>query len=286
MIQSYLEIQGLKKSFGLKPILRSVDLELKQGERKALMGANGAGKTTLLRILAGLTAPGAGVVHIAGLHLTRDAQRVRQIVGFVGHQPYLYDELTAFENLLFFGRMYAVKDAQQRARALLHRVGLEKRVRERINTLSRGQLQRLALARALLHSPRLLLLDEPDTGLDEQGNELLKELLDEHVAQGGAALFATHQLAHALKLGDSIVTLDKGRIVSTCGNGDGTSYKYSTFEQGPGAAAPGGVSGVSPDFSLSPLPAGAHDKPPPERRGTLSGEQVGSPAPERPKERT
>jgi len=220
MNQAYLEIKGLKKSFGLKPILRGVDLELKQGERKALMGANGAGKTTLLRILAGLTAPGAGVVHIAGLDLTRDAQRVRQIVGFVGHQPYLYDELTALENLLFFGRMYAVKDAQQRARALLHRVGLEKRARERINTLSRGQLQRLALARALLHSPRLLLLDEPDTGLDEQGNELLKELLNEHVAQGGAALFATHQLAHALQLGDSIAELDKGRIVSIRGGVD------------------------------------------------------------------
>ncbi len=216
MTRSYLEIKGLKKSFDLKPILRGIDLDLNQGERKALMGANGAGKTTLLRILAGLTAPSAGTVRIAGLDLTRDAQRVRQLVGFVGHQPYLYDELTALENLLFFGRMYAVKDAQQRARALLHRVGLEKRVQDRVNTLSRGQLQRLALARALLHSPRLLLLDEPDTGLDEQGNELLEALLGEHVAQGGAVFLATHQLAHALKLGDSIVTLDNGRIVSSC----------------------------------------------------------------------
>jgi len=224
MTRSYLEMQGLKKSFGLKPILRGIDLKLNQGERKALMGANGAGKTTLLRILAGLTAPSAGAVRIAGLDLTRDAQRVRQLVGFVGHQPYLYDELTALENLLFFGRMYAVKDAQQRARALLHRVGLEKRVQDRVNTLSRGQLQRLALARALLHSPRLLLLDEPDTGLDEQGNELLELLLDEHVAQGGAALLATHQLAHALKLGDSIVTLDNGRIVSSFRGGSGAEW--------------------------------------------------------------
>lgn len=221
MTRSYLEIKGLKKSFGLKPILRGIDLELNQGERKALMGANGAGKTTMLRVLAGLTAPSAGTVRIAGLDLTRDAQRVRQLVGFVGHQPNLYDELTALENLHFFGRMYAVKDAQQRARALLHRVGLEKRLQDRVNTLSRGLLQRLALARALLHSPRLLLLDEPDTGLDEQGNELLEALLDEHVTQGGAALFTTHQLAHAQKLGDSIVTLDNGRIVSTRGDGGG-----------------------------------------------------------------
>jgi heme ABC exporter ATP-binding subunit CcmA len=221
MIRSYLEIQGLKKSFGLKPILRGIDLELNQGERKALMGANGAGKTTLLRVLAGLTAPSAGTVRIAGLDLTQDAQRVRQLVGFVGHQPYLYDELTALENLLFFGRMYAVRDAQQRAHTLLHRVGLEKRVQDRVNTLSRGQLQRLALARALLHSPRLLLLDEPDTGLDEQGNELLEALLGDHVAQGGAVFLATHQLAHALTLGDSIVTLDNGRIVSNCRGGNG-----------------------------------------------------------------
>src|SRR5260370_36528243 len=102
-----------------------------------------------------------------------------------------------------FGGMYAVRDAQMHARALLRRVGLEKRVQDRVNTLSRGQLQRLALARALLHSPRLLLLDEPDTGLDEQGNDLLEALLDEHVAQGGAALFAPHHLAPALKLGDN-----------------------------------------------------------------------------------
>ena len=116
--------------------------------------------------------------------------------------------------------MYAVRDAQQRARALLHRVGLEKRAQERAGTLSRGQVQRLALARALLHSPQLLLLDEPHTGLDEQGNKLLETLVDEHVAQDGAVLFATHQLEHALKRGDSIITLDNGRILSTRRGGD------------------------------------------------------------------
>src|SRR5215467_9654732 len=111
--------------------------------------------------------------------------------------------------------MYAVKRPRERAAELLQCVGLAKRAGERAGVLSRGQAQRLALARALLHSPRLLLLDEPDTGLDEQGNELLETLLNEHVAQGGTALFATHQLVHALKLGDSIVMLDNGRIVST-----------------------------------------------------------------------
>ncbi len=207
----YLEVRGLKKSFGLKPVLRGVDLMLCRGERMALVGANGAGKTTLLRILAGLTKPSAGTVCINGLDIARDAQQVRRLVGFVGHQPYLYDELTVMENLLFFGHMYTVKHAQERASELICRVGLERRAQERVGTLSRGQVQRLALARALLHSPQFLLLDEPDTGLDQQGSELVYELLKEHAEQGGTTLFTTHNLERALKLSNSIVTLERGR---------------------------------------------------------------------------
>ncbi len=120
-----------------------------------------------------LSSPTAGTVCLNGLDIERDAQGIRRLVGFVAHTPYLYDELTALENLLFFGKMYSVKDAKERTRQLLQRVGLEKRANERVHTLSRGQVQRLSLARALLHSPQLLLLDEPDTGLDQEGNELL-----------------------------------------------------------------------------------------------------------------
>jgi len=209
----YLEVKGLKKSFDLKPILRGVDLFLDQSECMALLGANGAGKTTLLRILAGLVKPSAGCVCVGGLDIERDAQQLRRVVGFVAHQPYLYDELTALENLLFFGRMYTVKQARERASELLQRVGLAKRAGERVAALSRGQVQRLALARALLHSPRLLLLDEPDTGLDEQGNELLEALLHEHVERGGTTLFTTHNLDRALKLSDRIGMLAGGRVV-------------------------------------------------------------------------
>ncbi len=117
----YLQIQGLKKSYTLKPILRGIDLDLYRGERVALLGANGTGKTTLLRILAGLTKPSAGIICNGGLDIVHDAQRVRHLVGFVAHQPYLYDELTAMENLLFFGRMYAVKQVHERAAELLNR---------------------------------------------------------------------------------------------------------------------------------------------------------------------
>lgn len=216
-----LNIVGLKKSFGLKPVLRGIDLTLARGERLALMGANGAGKTTLLRILAALTQPTAGRVTIdVGetepsplLDVVRDAQEARRLVGFVGHQPYLYDELTALENLLFFGKMYGVKDARARAPLLLQCVGLEKRARERVGTFSRGMVQRLSLARALLHSPPLLLLDEPETGLDSEGVQLVTTILDEHRAAGGTTLLTTHQLERATTVCDRIVTLDNGRIV-------------------------------------------------------------------------
>jgi heme ABC exporter ATP-binding subunit CcmA len=209
-----LEVQGLKKSFGFKPILRGVNLNASAGERVALLGANGAGKTTLLRILAALSSPTAGTVCLNGLDIERDAQGIRRLVGFVAHTPYLYDELTALENLLFFGKMYSVKDAKERSRQLLQRVGMEKRANERVHTLSRGQVQRLSLARALLHSPQLLLLDEPDTGLDQEGNELLADILSEHIMQGGAVLFTTHQLERALALSDTVLMLSGGRIVS------------------------------------------------------------------------
>ncbi len=213
MSTTLLEIAGLKKSFAFKTVLRGIDLALGSGERMALMGANGVGKTTLLRILACLTSPSSGSARIGGWDIERDAQRVRRLVGFVAHQPYLYDELTAEENLLFFGKMYAVKDARERTGQLLLRVGLEKRAGERVSVLSRGQVQRLSLARALLHAPRLLLLDEPDTGLDEEGHELVEQVLAEHSVGGGAVLFTTHQLERALQLADHLVMLSKGRIV-------------------------------------------------------------------------
>jgi heme ABC exporter ATP-binding subunit CcmA len=213
MSRPYLEVNGLKKSYGLKPVLRDVNLTLQQGERMALLGVNGAGKTTLLRILAGLIPPSAGTARIEGLDCVRHAQQVRALVGFVAHQPYLYEELSAWENLLFFGRMYNVVHVQERGRQLLQQVGLEKRMHERVATLSRGQVQRLAWARALLHSPRLLLLDEPETGLDTEGSELIRILWKKHTEGGGTTLFTTHQLERALELSDCVAMLSGGRIV-------------------------------------------------------------------------
>src|SRR6266567_7376773 len=170
-ISTLVEVRGLKKTYTFKPILRGIDLTVARGERVALLGANGAGKTTLLRILACLTKPVAGSALVAGLDCVREAQQVRHLIGFVAHQPYLYEDLTALENLLFFARMYSVQHAHERAVELLRRVGLERRQHERVSTFSRGLVQRLSWARALLHTPPLLLLDEPDTGLDQSGRE-------------------------------------------------------------------------------------------------------------------
>ncbi|GHO43701.1 heme ABC exporter ATP-binding protein CcmA [Ktedonospora formicarum] len=211
-----VEIQDLKKSYGFKPILRGIDLQVRAGERVALLGANGAGKTTLLRILACLAKPSAGSVHLYGWNCARDVQEVRRLIGFVGHQSYLYEELTARENLEFFARMYSVPEGRERALTWLNRVGLEKYARERVGTFSRGQLQRLSWARALLHQPDLLLLDEPDTGLDQQGLVLIDKLLDEHIERSGSAIFITHQLERAQALSDRIVLLARGRIARRC----------------------------------------------------------------------
>ncbi|GCE48472.1 ABC-2 type transport system ATP-binding protein/heme exporter protein A [Thermosporothrix hazakensis] len=211
-MSALVEIRRLRKSFGLKPVLRGVDLMLGPGERLALLGANGAGKTTLLRILACLTRPGGGTVTVAGLDSVRDAQQIRRLVGFVGHQAYLYEELTALENLTFFGRLYDVAQADARGRALLERLGLARRMHDRVATFSRGMIQRVAWARALLHAPRLLLLDEPDTGLDQEGQQLIDVLVQEHIEQGGGAIFTTHQLERALQLSERIVLLKGGKV--------------------------------------------------------------------------
>jgi len=214
MSTPYLELHNVQKSFALRPVLRGVSFTLQAGERLALLGANGAGKTTLLRLLAGLTRPGGGRILIDGLDLCRQTREVQRRVGFVAHQSYLYDELSALENLQFFARMYGLRQSAERAALLLRRVGLERRARERVGTFSRGLLQRLALARALLHAPTLLLLDEPETGLDQAGQVLLAELLHEHRAGGGTLIFTTHDLESVPGRSERVVWLHRGRVVS------------------------------------------------------------------------
>lgn len=203
---------GLMRAFGAKPVLRGVDLALDRGERLALVGPNGAGKSTLLRVLATLTRPDAGRVRVAGYDVVRAADQVRHVVGYVGHQPYLYEELTARENLVFYARLYGVADPAGRAATLLTRVGLAARADDRVRTFSRGQQQRLALARGILHDPAVLLLDEPETGLDEEAIALLDALLDQRAQAGQTTLLTTHHLERALGLAGSVAVLARGKI--------------------------------------------------------------------------
>src|SRR5258708_3593369 len=167
-----IETRSLKKSFGLRPVLRGVDLEVAPGECLALMGPNGAGKTTLLRILATLSKPSAGAVIVAGLPLPAAAGQVRRRLGVVAHQTLLYSDLTAEENLQFYARLYGLADARPRIAAVLEQVGLAHRRHDLVRTFSRGMQQRLAIARALLHDPEVLMFDEPDTGLHPQAADM------------------------------------------------------------------------------------------------------------------
>jgi heme exporter protein A len=174
-----IDVRNLTKSFGSKYALRGVNLRVMPGESLVLFGPNGAGKSTLVRILSSLSRPSSGTVHIGGLELAKHADGIRRYLGVVSHAPLLYDSLTAEENLRFFAGLYGMKGSEPRIRALLERVGLYSRRSDLVRTFSRGMVQRLAIARALLHDPEVLLLDEPDTGLDPQAAEMLHGLLSE-----------------------------------------------------------------------------------------------------------
>jgi heme ABC exporter ATP-binding subunit CcmA len=205
-------VARLGKLYDVRPALRDVSFTIPVGSRVAMLGPNGAGKTTLLRILTTLAKPSAGRVLVEGLDAVTEANDVRRVVGYVGHQPHLYDELTARENLLFFARMYGLRDGAQRAAKLLERVGLAAKAAQRVRTLSRGQAQRLALARGIMHDPRLLLLDEPDTGLDDDANALLAALIRERANDGLTTIFTTHNLERGLALSDTTLVLVGGRV--------------------------------------------------------------------------
>jgi heme exporter protein A len=207
-----VEVVAATKLYGPRPALREVSISLQVGGTLALVGPNGAGKTTLLRVLATLVKLSSGEARVRGLDTCRDAHEVRHLVGYMGHQPLLYDELTARENLLFFARMYGLHDGEQRASTLLARVGLAARASDRVHTLSRGQFQRLALARSILHDPAVLLLDEPDTGLDDDAAALLVDVLEERRETVATTIFTTHQPDRGLALADKAVALVAGRV--------------------------------------------------------------------------
>ena len=207
-----IEARALIKNFGRQPVLRGVNLRVEAGEFVALMGPNGAGKTTLLRILCSLARPTLGAVSVAGLSLPAEAEAVRRRLGVIAHHPLLYTDLTAEENLTFYARLYGLANPGPRLLALLERVGLAARRRDLVRTFSRGMQQRLAIARGLLHEPEVLLLDEPYTGLDPIGAQVLDGVVREHAARGGTRLMITHDLEPGFDLAGRSVILVRGQI--------------------------------------------------------------------------
>jgi heme ABC exporter ATP-binding subunit CcmA len=206
-----LEAFDLHRTYGAVRVLCGVGVRLAAGETLAVVGPNGAGKTTLLRVLAGLTRPARGEVRVLGRPLHRGNHDARRSIGFLPHQSLLYDDLTVEENVVFAARLFGLPDPRRAARRILQELDLASRSRDRPRQLSRGLLQRAALARALVHAPSVLLLDEPFTGLDADGADRLGTVLRDRLAAGAAAVLVTHQLAEAWDLATCVGVLVAGR---------------------------------------------------------------------------
>ena len=207
-----VEAQALCRSFGRKEALSGVTLNVRAGECLALFGPNGAGKTTLLRTLAGLLRPTKGAARIEG-HALPGGAEVRSRIGIVSHHSLLYDALTALENVVFAARLYSVPDPAGAARTALERMGMTSKMNAPVRSLSRGMQQRVSIARAMVHSPSVVLADEPYSGLDDEGGRSLTTMLGELRAAGAAMIVVTHNIAEGLSLATHASVMSAGKIV-------------------------------------------------------------------------
>ena len=207
---SAVEARGLVRTYGRQRALAGVDVTLRAGEATALLGPNGAGKSTLVGILSTLVHPSAGEVRYGQLRAGED--ELRGAIGVIAHESLCYGDLSGRENLDFFARLYGVANPKKRVESLLERVGLSDAAHRPLRTYSRGMVQRLTVARALVHQPELLLADEPFTGLDRAGVELLAGLLAEERARGCIMLVVTHDFEAVASLIDRVVVLTRGRV--------------------------------------------------------------------------
>jgi heme exporter protein A len=210
-----IDVRRLVKTFGWKPVLRGLDFHVEPGEFVALLGPNGAGKTTFLRILASLSRPSMGDVTVGGYRLPGQAAAVRRILGVVSHQPLLYGDLTAEENLRFFGRLYGVPRLESRLGEVLEMIGLSARRRDLVRQYSRGMQQRLAIGRAVLHEPEIMLFDEPHTGLDQEASQMLDGVLRQVAARGRTVVMTSHDLLRSAELATRVDILSRGVIAAS-----------------------------------------------------------------------
>ncbi len=207
-----IDVRGLSKSYGRTQVLRDLDLQIPWGQTLTALGPNGSGKTTLIKTLATLAKPDAGEIRIADISSRRSGVRVRRVIGVVTHEPLLYDGLTGEENLRFFARMFALDHIEDRVQTVAEQMGVSDRLDVRVGTLSHGMRRRFSIARALLHSPRVLIMDEPESGLDQEALSLLESLIADRTNPNRAILMTTHNFDRGIALADHVAILSRGRI--------------------------------------------------------------------------
>lgn len=239
--KTLIEARGVSKHFGRRKVLNSLDLKVGEGEIVALMGPNGSGKTTLLRILSTLTMPSEGDVLLNGKSVYEDPERARRSIGMVGHSTYTYDDLTGLENLRFFWSMYGLDNAdfKDAGVSMLRRVGLSHRMNDRAVVFSKGMRQRLAIARALIHSPSVLLLDEPFSSLDQKGVDILSQILSAEREKGHSVLVVTHDIERIAAFADRADVLSGGRVAQSFSS---DRIRRGDLERTYRQAAEGGIS--------------------------------------------
>jgi ABC-2 type transport system ATP-binding protein len=210
-----LELRGLRKSFG-RPAVDGLDLAVRAGEFFTLLGPNGAGKTTTLRMVVGLLRPDAGSISILGMDALADPVSAKRVMAWISDEPMIYDKLTPFEYLEFVGGLWGIDSAtaEARARDLIGWLNLEPHAHQRCEGFSKGMRQKVALAGALVHEPRLIVLDEPFTGLDAGSARQVKTVLRDHVRAGGTVIMTTHILEVAERMADRIGVIAAGRLIA------------------------------------------------------------------------
>ncbi len=209
---SVIEVRQLRKEFGVLKAVDGISFELKRGEFLSVFGPNGAGKTTLIKILTGLTRASSGTARVAGYEVQEGKSEMRREIGVISHSTALYGDLTPMENLIFLGRMYGLENPKESALAVLEDVGLAPRRHDQVRTFSRGMLQRLSIARAILHDPSILFLDEPFTGLDIHASNILKEHLQTLHNKKRTILMTTHDVSCGLEMCDKVALQVMGRF--------------------------------------------------------------------------
>jgi len=223
-----IKVSGLRKSYGSVDALRGIELNVRTGEFLTLFGPNGAGKTTLLKILSTIIKPTSGSVIIGGLDLKKADNDIRKNIGVISHKTFLYGDLSAMENLVFYAKMYDVPNPKKRAAELIREVGLRGREHHHVRTFSSVMEQRLSIARALVHDPSIIYLDEPYSGLDQHASLMLGNLLKKLHTQTRTIIMTTHNITHGLEISDRIVIQISGKIVY---EGDTRDHTVKSFEK-------------------------------------------------------